>query len=124
YTDYYLPERSGDRVPRAQAACRSGLPAATIARRAVGAVDRLELLKGPPRTHRDARERRFSQMRGHLGLLAQPLIQALQQRSAPREHDPPVHDVGRELGRRAVERLLDGFDDLVQRSLHRLADLL
>ena len=63
-------------------------------------------------------------MRGHLRLLAQPLVEPLQQRAAAREHDPAIHDVRRQLGRRAVQRLLDRVDDLHERLLERGADLL
>ena len=77
-----------------------------------------------PGADRDAGQRRLGQVRGHLGLLPQALVEALQQRAAAGEHDAAVHDVGRELGRRAVERLLDRVDDLRQRLLERLADLL
>jgi hypothetical protein len=56
--------------------------------------------------------------------VAQALVEPLQQRAAAREHYPAVHDVGGELRRRAVQRLLDGVDDLRDRLLERPADLL
>src|SRR4051812_36597049 len=56
--------------------------AAPVPRILVGAVDDLELLQRAPRSDRDARERRLGQVRGHLGLLAQALVQALQERPA------------------------------------------
>ena len=46
-----------------------------------------------------------------------------EQRAAAGEDDPLVHDVGHELGRRLLDRLLDGVDDLGDRRLERLADL-
>src|SRR4029079_1080854 len=79
---------------------------------AVRAVERLDLLERPARPDRDAGQRRLRAVRGHLRLVAQALVQALQERAAAGEHDPAVHDVRRELGRRAVEGLLDRVDDL------------
>src|SRR4051794_25611209 len=100
------------------------LAAATAPRVLVGAVDDLELLQGAARADRDARQRGLREMRGHLGLLAQALVEPLQQGAAAGQHDATVHDVGRELRRRAVEGLLDRVDDLRERLLERLADLL
>ena len=91
---------------------------------AVRAVDRLELLQRAPGADRDTRQRRLGAMGGHLRLLAQPLVDPLQQRAAAGEHDAAVHDVRRQLGRSAVERLLDGVDDLHERLLERGANLL
>src|SRR3954447_7953578 len=90
----------------------------------VGTVDRLELLERPPRANGDARQRRLGQVRGHLGLVPQPLVQPLQQRPAAREHDATVHDVRGKLGRGAVEGLLDRVDDLRDGLLQSGADLL
>ena len=77
-----------------------------------------------PGADRHAGERGLRPVGGHLGLLAQALVEALEQRAAAREHDPAVHDVRGELGRRAVERLLDRVDDLHERLLERGAHLL
>src|SRR5579875_1496089 len=53
----------------------------------------------------------------HLRLVTQPLLDPLQQGPAAGEHDPAVHDVGGELGRGAIERLLHRVDDLRDRLL-------
>ena len=37
-------------------------------------------------------------MTGHLRLVAQALVEALEQRSTARKHDPAVHDVRRQFG--------------------------
>src|SRR6185312_5109162 len=99
-------------------------PAPAVAGGAVGAVDRLELLQRAARADRDAGQRGLGEMRGHLRLLAQALVEALKQRAPAGQHDAAVHDVGGELRRRAVERLLDRVDDLAEGLLERLADLL
>src|SRR5271166_4380313 len=116
--------RAGRLVVRARARPRgcTRSPAAAIARGAIRAVDRLELLQRPARADRHAGEGGLREVRGHLGLLAQPLVEALEQRAPAGEHDPAVHDVRGELGRGAVQRLLDRFDDLVERFFERLAD--
>src|SRR3954452_2624557 len=90
----------------------------------VGTVDRLELLERPSRANGDARQRRLGQVRGHLGLVPQPLVESLQQRAPAREHDATVHDVRGKLGRGAVEGLLDRVDDLRDGLLQGVADLL
>src|ERR687895_1570340 len=89
----------------------------------VGAVDRLELLEAAARAHRHAGERRLGQVGGHLRLVAQALVEPLQQRAAAREHDAAVHDVAGQLRRRAVERLLDRVDNRLERLLERHPDL-
>src|ERR1700730_9230825 len=134
-TNKDLPRRSRERVPRPvvrspsppQGAPLEGdyrLPAAPVTRRAVRAMDRLELLERPAGADGDAGERGLGEVRRHLRLLPQPLVEALQQRAATGQHDAAVHDVRGELRRRAIERLLDRFDDLVERLFQRLADLL
>ena len=75
-------------------------------------MDRLELLEAAARADGDAGERTLGKMHRHLRLVAQPLVEALEERSAPGEHDAAVHDVGRQLGGRLVERRLDRVDDL------------
>src|ERR1700684_3969369 len=62
-------------------------------------------------------------MTGHLRLLAQALVETLEQSSPTREHDPSVHDVRGELGWSTVERLLHRLDDLRERLLECLTDL-
>ena len=91
---------------------------------AVHPVDHLELLERAARSRprrRSAATR--SSWRGHLALLAHPLVHALQQRAAAGEGDAAVHDVAGELGRGAVERVLDRADDLADGLLERGADL-
>ena len=78
----------------------------------------------PPRTcprrgHRG--QRVLGDVHRHAGLVAQPLVEAAQQRAAAGEHDAAVHDVAGELGRGLVEGGADGVDDRVQRLLERLA---
>src|SRR3974377_976486 len=53
----------------------------------------------------------------------QQLIYLPQRRAAAGEHDAALGDVGAELGRGLLERLLDGADDRLQRLLQRLEDL-
>src|SRR3954451_2190726 len=63
----------------------------------VAAVDRLELLEAAALAHRHARERRLREVGRHLGLVAEPVVEALEQGAAAREHDAAVHDVRGEL---------------------------
>src|SRR5687767_6422823 len=100
------------------------VPPPVVARVLAGAVDHVELLQRAPGADRDTGQRRLGQMAWHLGLVAQPLVEALQQRAATGQHDPTVHDVRGELRRGAVQGLLHGTDDLRQRLLERPADLL
>jgi len=60
----------------------------------------------------------------HLGLVAQPVVEPLEECAAAGEHDPAVHDVRGELRRGAVERLLDRVDDRLERLLERHPHLL
>src|SRR5437660_34764 len=100
------------------------LVTSAVARVPVRAVDRLELFQRPPGADGDARERRLGQVAGHLCLLAQPLIQPLEQRPPAGEHDPPIHDVRRQFRGRAIQSFLDCSDDLGQGLLERLPNLL
>src|SRR2546429_9717915 len=52
-----------------------------------------------------------------------PLVDPAEQRSAAGEDDPPIADVGGELGRGAFERVLDGGDDPLDRSVKGVAEL-
>src|ERR1700733_3789060 len=88
------------------------------------AVDRLELLERDARADSNAGERRLRQLARHLALVVEALLQSLQKRAATGERDAAVHDVPGQLGRRLVERLLDRGDDVADRLLERLADLL
>src|SRR5690242_16138394 len=88
-----------------------GAAAVAAARpRAGGAVDRLELLEAAAGADRDAGQRRLGQVHRHVRLVAEPLVEAVQQRAAAGEDDAAVHDVRGELGRRLVERRLDRLD--------------
>ena len=68
-------------------------------------------LEASPRPHCDAGQRAVREVHGDLGLVADALVEALQERTAAGEHDAAVHDVGCELGRRLVERRLHRIDD-------------
>src|SRR6266542_1117721 len=103
---------------------RPSVSPAAIAGVLARAVGCLELLERSPGTDRHARERGFRQVARHLRLVPKALVEALQQRSSPGQHDAAVHDVRRELRRRAVERLLDCADDLADRFLEGAAHLL
>src|SRR5918994_614240 len=59
----------------------------------------------------------------HAGLVVQAGVEAVEQRTAAGQADALVHDVGGQLGRRLVERDLDGVDDGRDRLLDRLTDL-
>ena len=87
-------------------------------------MDRLELLEAAPGADGDAGERALGEVHGHLRLVPQPLVEALQQRAAAGEHDAAVHDVRGELRRRLVERRLDRVDDLGDRLVERATHLL
>src|SRR5205085_10558032 len=83
-----------------------------------GAVaHRLELLEAAAGADGDARERRLGEVRRHVRLLAQALVEPLQERPTAGEDDAAIHDVRRELGRRLVQRGLDCVDDLGDRIL-------
>ena len=62
-------------------------------------------------------------MHGHLRLVAQPLVEPLQERATACEHDSSIHDVRCKLGWRLVERRLDRVDDLGNRILERATNL-
>src|SRR5215207_9663595 len=102
----------------------AGLPPSARSGILVAAVDRLELLEAAAGADRHTRERRLGQVRGHLRLVAQAVVEPLEERAAAGEHDAAVHDVRGQLRRRAVERFLDGVDDRLERLLERHPDLL
>src|SRR2546426_4618269 len=80
----------------------------------------LEDLAGP---QHDTRERILGDPDVQIGHLAQQEVEASQQRPAPSHEDPSVHDVGRELRRRALEGLSKGVHNAADRLLECLADL-
>src|SRR6185312_9704524 len=55
-----------------------------------GAVDRLELLERDSRSDRDASQRRLCQLAGHLALVVQSLLPALQERTTAGEGDAAI----------------------------------
>src|SRR6266542_7160079 len=73
-------------------------------------VERLQLVEAPAGALGDARQRRLDHLHGEADLAAQPLVHAAEQRAAARKHDPSLAEVGRELRRRTLERVLDGVD--------------
>src|SRR3954468_17819985 len=79
------PERAATRLP-------------PVARAHQDALEDLELLEALPGAEHDRLQRRVGDAHGHAGLVAQALIEPSQERPAARQHDPAVHDVGRELG--------------------------
>ena len=82
-----------------------------------------ELLEDDARAARDAGERVVGDVDRHLGGLRDAAIQPGQQRAATGQHDPLVHDVGDQLRRRLLDRVLDRLHDLRDGRLDRLADL-
>src|SRR3990172_7822111 len=98
--------------------------AGTCAGASLGPVHHVELLQAPPGADRDAGQGRLGQMDGHVRLVTKPLVETVEQRSPAGEHDPAVHDVGRELGWGLVERLLDRVEDLGDRLFERVPHLL
>src|SRR4029079_6417418 len=111
-------------APRWLRSSSPGPPVAVTRVVAVRTVNGFELLQRTPGADRDTRQRRLGAMGGHLRLLAPPLVDPLQERPAAGEQDAAIHDVRRQFGRSAVERLLDGVDDLHERLLERGAYLL
>src|SRR5918992_1498030 len=99
-------------------------PPAVALTRLGRAVHDLELLQAPAGADRDAGERGLGQLHGHLGLLAKPLDEAGQERTAAGEDDAPIHDVGSELRRGLVQGRLDGVEDLAHRLVEGAAHLL
>src|SRR6185436_9545681 len=65
---------------------RTSLVTLPIAGVLARAVDHVELLERAARADRHACQRRLGEMAWHLGLVAQALIQSLQQRASPGQH--------------------------------------
>ena len=61
---------------------------------------------------RHAGQRVVGDVDRHLGRLGDATVEAGQEGAATGEDDALVHDVGDELGRRLLDRVLDGVDDL------------
>src|SRR5487761_1767520 len=68
------------------------------------ALEGLELLQALPTADGDAVQRIACHHDRHAGLVLQPRLEAVEQRAATGQHDALLHDVGRQLGRRAIER--------------------
>ena len=76
-------------------------------------MDRLELLEAPPGADGDAGERALGEMDGHLRLVTEPLVQALQQCAPAREHELRLLQIYRDLSagpQRIVPTLLEQAD--------------
>src|SRR5512137_513918 len=74
-------------------------------------LQELQVVEHLARPEDDGRQRVLGDEDGQLGLLADPLIQVLEQRAAAGQDDAPVDDVRRELGRRPLQGDADGVDD-------------
>ena len=71
----------------------------------------------------DAGQRIVRHVHRHLRRLGHAPVEALQKSAAAGQHDALVHDVGDELGRRLLDGVLDGVDDLLDGGLDGLAHL-
>ena len=71
----------------------------------------------------DAGQRVVGDVDGHLGRLGDAPVEAGQQGAAAGQDDALVHDVGDQLRRGLLDRVLDRVDDLLDGRLDRLADL-
>src|SRR5687768_2009098 len=87
------------------------------------ALELVEVLEDAPGAAHDAGERIVGDVHRHLGRLGDASVEPAEQRATAGEDNPLVHDVGHELRWRLLDRLLDGLDDLHDRGLQRLADL-
>src|SRR5206468_12855651 len=85
-------------------------------------LQRLQLVEAAAGAFGHAGERRLDQLHRQADLVAQPLSDPAQERAAAGEDDPALAEVGCELRRRPLERVLDGADDpregLLQRPAH------
>src|SRR4029453_2961976 len=86
-------------------------------------LEHLELLQAPAGPDGHGRQWVLIDADGHPCLVPEWLAQPPQQGAPTGEHDALVHDVARELGRRPVQRGLDGIDDRRHRLVDGLADL-
>ena len=86
-------------------------------------MDRLELLEAAAGADGDAGEGALGEVHGHVGLVAETLVEPLEESAAPCQDDAAIHDVGGELRRCLVQRRLDRVDDLRHRVVERAADL-
>src|SRR5437868_2143975 len=82
----------------------------------------LRIVEDPPRPPHDAGHRVLVQVDRQARLLLQQHVEAADQRAPAGHYDAAVHDVGRQLGRRDLERPAHRVDDLLDRLLQRIAD--
>ncbi len=83
----------------------------------------VQLLEDDPGAPRDAGQRIVGDVDRHLGRLGDAPVEAQEEGAAAGEDDPLVHDVGDELGRGLLDRVLDRVHDLLDGRLDRLPDL-
>src|SRR5688572_1116520 len=83
-----------------------------------------EVVEDPSGTSHDARERLLVDMDGEVRFVLQQAIEPADQRASARHDDAAIDDVGRELGRRDLERTPGRFDDGLDRLLDALAHFL
>lgn len=98
--------------------------AARAAERRAMRIQRGELLQASPCADRDTGQRRVGNGNRQLGLAAQKIIDAAQQRAAAEQDEATRSEVGSQFRRCPLERLLDGVDDLAERSAKRHVDLI
>src|SRR5437762_5319162 len=84
-------------------------------------LQQIELVQHLAGAERHARQRILTRRHRQVGLLPQQMVEAPQQCAAARDHDALVHDVGRELGWRALQTGTDGLHDRPHRLPQRLA---
>src|SRR6058998_590153 len=109
-SDTEMSPTTNSRVPRGRECVTTpDLPPAARAHQ--DALQDLELLEALPRAEDDRLERRVGDANRHPGLVPEPTVEPSEQRPAPGQDDPSIHDVGRELRWRAIERGLDRVDD-------------
>src|SRR4051812_4176890 len=86
-----------------------------------GPFQGLELVEAAAGALGDAGQRRLDQLDRQPDLVPQPLADPAQERAAAGEDDPTLAEIGRELGRRSLEGVLDRADDPRDRLLHGAA---
>src|SRR5437867_13360567 len=97
-SDTEMSPTTNSRVPRGRECVTTpDLPPAARAHQ--DALQDLELLEALPRAEHHRLERRVGDADRHPGLVAEPLVQTTQERTATREDDAAIHDVRREFRR-------------------------
>src|SRR5436190_2239398 len=87
-------------------------------------AQQIEIRQHLARTEDHRRQRILGELYRKAGLLAQPLVEILQQRPAASEDDAAIEDVGRQLRRNALECVVDRLDNRLHRLGQRAANLL